>query len=289
MFGLLLTVSALWKFSAWVQQNLASALILNQKQKLSSWPVRDLLGSWQGSWIGRLCERGVWFLLHIVNFWITVSFCFGTLRKPWHFQTSFPFCFRTYIPQAWTMEKWDGNEGTSAFHVPEWMVSSLVALLFLLFLDYEATTSDRWQGSLVRSSYQNLWLGKMLLLIFLISSYVLCCPCFLITSKAGEGLRAAWLVSFLPGCLCCWCTAWVILWLLCIPFASQCLVSHGEKGKRKQAYLALLCFTGVAFLQIEGKTFQQQKKKKRLGLALLWYLLYCRDLEPNHNIFKVCL
>lgn len=35
------------------------------------------------------------------------------------------------------MEKWDGNEGTSAFHMPEWMVSSLVVLFLLLFLDNE--------------------------------------------------------------------------------------------------------------------------------------------------------
>lgn len=43
------------------------------------------------------------------------------------------------------MEKWDGNEGTSAFHMPEWMVSSSVALLFLVFLDNKATVSDRCQ------------------------------------------------------------------------------------------------------------------------------------------------
>lgn len=41
------------------------------------------------------------------------------------------------------MENWDGKEGTSAFHVPEWMVSFLVTLLFLAFLDNEAAISDR--------------------------------------------------------------------------------------------------------------------------------------------------
>lgn len=42
------------------------------------------------------------------------------------------------------MEKWDGKEGTSAFHVPEWMVSSLGALFSpLLFLDDERQPSLR--------------------------------------------------------------------------------------------------------------------------------------------------
>lgn len=31
-------------------------------------------------------------------------------------------------------EKWDGNEGTSAFHMPDWMVSSPVLCLVCCFL-----------------------------------------------------------------------------------------------------------------------------------------------------------
>lgn len=47
------------KFSAWVQ-NLASALIFNQKQRVWSGPVRDLSGSWLMIliWIESLCEMG---------------------------------------------------------------------------------------------------------------------------------------------------------------------------------------------------------------------------------------
>lgn len=32
------------------------------------------------------------------------------------------------------MEKWDGNEGTSAFDMPEWMVSCFWSRCFSLFL-----------------------------------------------------------------------------------------------------------------------------------------------------------
>lgn len=48
------------------------------------------------------------------------------------------------------MENGDGNEGASAFHMPEWMVSSLVTLLFPLFLDNDKNR-DHCEKSLPRA------------------------------------------------------------------------------------------------------------------------------------------
>lgn len=141
------------------------------------------------------------------------------------------------------MEKWDGNEGTSAFHVPEWMVSSLVTLLFLLFLGNEAAISDRWQGSPVTSPYQDLWLGEEL---FLEISDVFCVlghPYFLIASEAEKVPRAAWPESAycLAVCAglefpyCCWCTAWAVFFCSCFALCKLMLRFFLMGLKRKSS------------------------------------------------------
>lgn len=85
-------------------------------------------------------------------------------------------------------------------------------------------------------------------------------------------------VSFLPGCLCwaavycCWYTAWVVFSCNCLAFCFQAhawFVSHGDKVKRRQADLARLCFTDVAFVQTEGGTLHQQKKIRTRFIVLL--------------------